>query len=115
MAYRPTYCEHIAEIERLLAIKPQRPLCFKVSRSERILMELLLRRSILSRAVAIGVLYGHRLDADHPKDITVNAIICSLRKQLASHDITITTEYGVGWYMTTENKHRLRKLIERVP
>jgi hypothetical protein len=60
---RPSFRERIADVEQLLAIDDPKPLIVKVSRAERILMELLLKRNMLTREVAWGVLYGHTVSA----------------------------------------------------
>src|SRR3984885_16335457 len=52
---RPSFRERIADVEQLLAIDDPKPLVVKVSRTERILMELLLKRNMLTREVAWGV------------------------------------------------------------
>ncbi len=49
---RPSFRERIADVEQLLAIDDPKPLIVKVSRTERILMELLLKRNMLTREVA---------------------------------------------------------------
>jgi hypothetical protein len=57
---RPSFRERIADVEQLLVIDDLKPLIVKVSHTERILMELLLKRNMLTREVAWGVLYDVR-------------------------------------------------------
>ena len=110
-----TFRERIADVEELLAIDDPKPLVIKVSRTERIMMELLLKRHILTREVAWGVLYGHRADADQPQYRVISATIHHLRNRLAKHGVRVTTEYGTGWYLKAEDRKKLQKLMECEP
>src|SRR5262249_40032773 len=108
---RLTFRERLHDIEQVLQLDDPKPLIIKVSRTERILMELLLKRDCLTREVAWGLLYGHRADADQPQYRVIATIIHHLRQRLAKHGIQITTEFGTGWYLKDEDRHKLRKLL----
>jgi hypothetical protein len=110
-----TFRERIADVEKLLAIDDPKPLIVKVSRTERILMELLLKRNTLTREVAWGVLYGHRPDADQPQYRVISTIIHHLRNRLSPHGVEITTEYGTGWYLKDKDRERLERLLSCSP
>ena len=112
---KPTFRERIADVERLLAIDDPKPLIIKVSRTERILMELLLKRNMLTREVAWGILYGHRPDADQPQYSVISSTIHHLRNRLSRHGVKITTEFGTGWYLTDEDRKKLEQLLARKP
>ena len=90
---KPTFRERVADVEQLLAIDDPKPLIFKVSRTEQILMELLLKRHMLTREVAWGALYGHRPDADQPQFRVIATTMHHLRKRLASQGVEITRTY----------------------
>jgi hypothetical protein len=107
--------ERIADVEQLLGIDDPKPLIVKVSRTERILMELLLRRNMLTREVAWGVLYGHRPDADQPQYRVISTIIHHLRSRLSPHGVEITTEYGTGWYLQEKDREKLEQLLACKP
>jgi hypothetical protein len=112
---RPTFRERIADVEQLLAIDDPKPLVVKVSRTERIIMELLLKRSMLTREVAWGVLYGHRADADQPQYRVIPTVVHHLRHRLAAHGVEITTEYGTGWYLKDKDREKLKQLLACSP
>jgi hypothetical protein len=109
--HRPTFRERIADVEELLAIDDPKPLAVKVSRTERILMELMLKRNMLTREVAWGVLYGHRADADQPQYRVISTIIHHLRGRLSPHGVEITTEHGTGWYLKDKDREKLKHLL----
>jgi hypothetical protein len=71
----------------------------------------LLKRDILTREVAWGVLYGHRPDADQPLYSVISTTIHHLRKRLALHDIEITNEHGIGWYLKDKDRAKLELLL----
>jgi hypothetical protein len=108
---RPSFRERIADVEQLLAIDDPKPLIIKVSRTERILMELLLKRNMLTREVAWGVLYGHRPDANQPQYRVISTIIHHLRNRLSPHGVEITTEHGTGWYLKDKDREKLEHLL----
>jgi hypothetical protein len=111
----PSFRERIADIEKLLAIDDPKPLIVKVSRTERILMELLMKRNMLTREVAWGVLYGHRPDADQPQYRVISTIIHHLRNRLSPHGVEITTEFGTGWYLKDKDREKLEHLLACKP
>ena len=112
---RPNFRERIADVEELLAIDDPKPLIVKVSRTERILMELLLKRNMLTREVAWGVLYGHRPDADQPQYRVISTIIHHLRDRLSPHGVEITTDFGTGWYLKDKDRDKLEQLLKCRP
>jgi hypothetical protein len=112
---RPSFRERIADVEKLLAIDDPKPLIIKVSRTERILMELLLKRNMLTREVAWGVLYGHRPDADQPQYRVIATLVHHLRHRLAPHGVEITTEYATGWYLKDKDREKLEHLLACKP
>jgi|SRR5215831_16853269 len=112
---RLTFRERLADIERVLQIDDPKPLVIKVTRTERVLMELLLKRNMLTREIAWQLLYGHRPDADQPQYRVIATTMHHLRHRLAKHGIKITTEFGTGWYLKVEDRERLKKLLARRP
>jgi hypothetical protein len=114
-ACKQTFRERIADIERLLRIDDPPPLIIKVSRTERVLMELLLKRQMLTREIAWQCLYGHRVDADQPEYKVISTIIHHLRDRLALHGVKITTEFGTGWYLTSKERTKLKALMRQRP
>ena len=112
---RPSFRERIADVEQLLAIDDPKPLIVKVSRTEPILMELLVRCNMLTREVAWGVLYGHRPDGDQPQYRVISTIIHHLRNRLLPHGVEITTEYGTGWYLKDKDREKLEHLLACKP
>jgi DNA-binding response OmpR family regulator len=113
---RVTFRERIADVELLLGIDSPRPLTFKISRTERILMELLLKRNMLTREVAWGVLYGHRPDADQPDYRVIATTMHHLRKRLKDQiGVEITTEHGSGWYLKKGEKEKLIFAMDKRP
>jgi hypothetical protein len=78
-------------------------------------MELLLKRNMLTREVAWGVLYGHRPDADQPQYRVVSTIIHHLRNRLLPHGVEITTEQGTGWYLKKKDREKLEHLLACKP
>ena len=48
---RPSFRERIADVKKLLAIDDPKPLIIKVSRTERIVIELLLKRDMVTHGV----------------------------------------------------------------
>jgi len=96
---RLTFRERLADIERVLQLDDPKPLPFKITRTERVLMELLLKRNCVTREIAWQLLYGHRADADQPQYRVISTVIFHLREKLKKQGVVITTEFGTGWYL----------------
>jgi DNA-binding response OmpR family regulator len=81
--------------------------------AERAIIEALLRAPGLMHRDTLNDLLDitlHRIDAVDPK--VINVQVCRLRRKLAAlvPPIEIQTAWGDGYYMTDENKERIRDI-----
>lgn len=76
------------------------------------MMGILLARHAVSKEQAFTALYGGLPEADQPEPKMIDIVVHRLRQALTPHGIEIAVVWGVGWYMTEENKAKLRALIE---
>ncbi len=88
------------------------PSSWHMSRSERLLMRGLMRRSILTREGAMALLYSGR-GGDEPGDKILDVFICRLRRTIESDGIRILNRHGEGFYLTAAMKARVLVLCER--
>jgi DNA-binding response OmpR family regulator len=103
----------IYELEEQLGARTDFPPILGLTLSEEALLGVLFKREIVTQAAAFAILYGSKADGgpSDPRNV-VSVLIMRLRKKIAAHGIEIKTRNGVGYYMTTEAKTRLRKIIE---
>ena len=73
---------------------------------------LLIHRPFVSRDAAYTVLFGGRPECDQPAGKIIEPMVCNLRKTLRRYDISIETRWGMGYYMTDENKRKVHGLKE---
>jgi len=91
------------------------PHVIRLSPIQRILVELLLTREMVTREAAYQAMYGHRPDADQPQwEHIVDEHITHLRRRLPA-DIPIEREWAVGWYLTQASRAKLQALMDRRP
>jgi DNA-binding response OmpR family regulator len=104
----------IYELEEQLGARTEFPPTLGLTLSEEALLGMLFKREIVTQAAAFAVLYGSNADGgpSDPRNV-VSVLIMRLRKKIAAHGIQIMTRNGVGYYMTSEAKSRLRSLIEK--
>lgn len=76
------------------------------------LMGMLYKSNIVSREAAFVALYGSRIECDQPDIKNLDVYIWRVRDRLKRYGITVNSQRGVGWYMTQENKAKLRAYLE---
>jgi len=106
----------IRELEEILGVTTEFPPTLGLTLSEEALLDVLLKREIVTQATAFAVLYGSRAGGEpsDPKNV-VSVLIMRLRKKLAAHGVDIKTRNGAGYYMTVKAKDQLRSIIETGP
>ena len=102
--------ERIHQLETILGMKEE----FKpeFTRTECVMLGLLLRRETVSRDVFFDALYGKRAFEDIPDPKTVEVLLSKLRKKLAGKGIKITTWYNVGYSLDEANKKLVKELCQ---
>lgn len=103
------------ELEAALGLKTVLPGVLDITEAEgKILGMLYASPAIVRRAAIEAVLYAGRADADLPANIrkVIDVHVCRLRQKLGPHGVSIGLSHGVGYFMTGENKARLRALID---
>jgi DNA-binding response OmpR family regulator len=103
----------IYELEEQLGARTEFPPMLGLTLSEEALLGVIFKREIVTQAAAFAVLYGSDADGgpSDPRNV-VSVLIMRLRKKIAAHGIEIKTRNGVGYYMTTEAKNRLQRIME---
>lgn len=112
--------DRVEDLEHLLGITEHFPrvLCPAIKGKFRRgfldpILGLLLARAYVPKEAMYEVLYGMRAEAEQPRTNVISVNICILRKVLKSHGIAITNIWGKGYYLTADDKAKLRALIEQ--
>lgn len=84
----------------------------KLSKSERQLFSLLMRRDIVSRESAWTVLYAGKPEVDRASDKNIDVMISHVRKKLRGI-AEIKTDFANGWFLERATKVRLQDMIDR--
>ncbi|MBB6306245.1 helix-turn-helix domain-containing protein [Xanthobacter tagetidis] len=98
----------VDELEGIL-LRPSLPACVRLTRKEEQVLSLLLARPLVSRADLMTALYSLSVD-DPPSERIIDIFILRVRRALKPHGIEIQTRWGQGWFLTNEDKERLRAL-----
>jgi hypothetical protein len=86
----------VVAIEEGFVLDHAQYIAFGLTRSEAILLALLMKRKIASRAAGLAVLYG-AMPADEPDGKILDIFVCRIRKALRRHGVgEIRTLQGVG-------------------
>lgn len=76
---------------------------------------MLMKRPCVPRSAAYIAIYGGRPECDQPDPKLVDVTVHRLRQALRPHGVEIAVARDRGWYLTPENKEKLRALIEAYP
>lgn len=107
--------DRVAELEELLGVglPPVPPREIHFTATELRTCGLLLKHSVVTREFYWRALYGALPDCDQPQgDSHFSVYICKLRHKLRPKGIEIGNSWGVGYFMTPENKARLTAVLE---
>jgi DNA-binding winged helix-turn-helix (wHTH) protein len=92
--------------------RPSIPRAFGLGRYTGALLELLMKRELVTKDSAFTFLYGQRSKSVHDSLMGVN--ISQLRKKLKECGIAIQTSYGEGWFIRSDDKKRLQSLFDKM-
>lgn len=111
--------DRIAELEHELGARPAFSMrrllgCTGWPKVCDVLLGLLLARDLVTREGAYTVMYGARAESEQPNIKILDVMVVRIRQRLRPHNISIETEWGVGYYITPDNKAKLRALIEQL-
>jgi two-component system cell cycle response regulator CtrA len=95
----------VDELEQIM-LRPELPLCLKITRRQSQVLGLLLARPVVSTADAMTALYELGT-GDPPNDTIVSVLVCHLRRRLKPFGINIETLWGRGYRLPPEDKERL--------
>jgi len=77
---------------------------------ERTALSAILSRKIMSRHSFMVAAYAISKWGDPPHDAVVDQFILRLRKKLRPFGVEIKNRHGEGWFMTPEDKEKVRRL-----
>lgn len=83
---------------------------FGLTKSEAQMLQILLRRGVVSREGMLTLLYSFRVDVPGVK--VVDVFLCKLRAKLSKHSITIKTVWGQGYSLDDEDKTKINQLLK---
>lgn len=107
--------DRVAELEDLMGLKLPLtpPSTVHLTATELRACGLLLKHSIVTKEFYWRALYGALPDCDQPQsDSGFSVYICKLRYKLEPKGIEISNQWGVGYYLTADNKAKLAALLE---
>lgn len=106
--------DRVEELEELLGLSREKQHVFwrlKLTPTQRAFISLLYYGGLLRRHAVFSALYGARLECDQPEEKILDVVLSKARIELSLHGICVQTQRGVGWFMTMDNKLKLRALI----
>lgn len=103
-----------AELRERLSVKPDKDYTygafFKLTPSEEILFQCLMDKDFCRHLYLFNALYSGKPDKDRDDNV-VPVFICKLQAKLKIHEIYIAKRWGQGYYLTTEAKEQIIKLV----
>jgi hypothetical protein len=108
--------DRVEELEQLLGIVAEdvvdRFIALGISPGEKRILNVLFTWKLVRREKLYTLLYGNRPECDQPDVRTIDVQICRLRKYLSAFNIAIGTQRDAGWFITEENKEKLKNLAD---
>lgn len=92
----------IEELKKVLAPEINTHFALGLTRSEEIVLSVLLSRPLVTRDMAMAALYFNKLDEPDTKIIDV--WVCKLRTKLSDFGATIENHRNKGWNLTPKSK-----------
>ena len=96
----------VKELEDRLGIDVAIPHEWKLTKTERAIFVMLVRREIVQKTAIFDELYAERSDGGPETDV-INVFVSKLRRKVQPHGVEILSSYGVGFYLAPEVRARL--------
>ncbi|WP_026784230.1 helix-turn-helix domain-containing protein [Pleomorphomonas koreensis] len=103
--------EQIAFLERALGLEFMPPVEWRLTPSEARVFGALCTRELMTRDVAMAVLYRD-LAKEEAYEKIVDVYICKMRKKLRPFGIEILNRWGVGYELTPESRAIIAERLE---
>lgn len=84
------------------------PMAFKLTYKEEQIFKVLLSRSLVSKQSFMAACYVDHFVCDRIIDV----FICKIRRKLERFDMKINTAWGKGYYISSEDKATVKKMLE---
>jgi len=110
--------DRVQELEELLGLSQttrDKLFILRLSPQQTALVALLYRGQLVRRSAAYTAIFGARHECEQPEEGILDVQMSRVRATLRPLGVSIETHRGVGWFMTPENKEKLRLLIEELP
>ena len=105
--------DRIETLESLLGLTFDYPPILGLTGQEGRLFRFLVSRDVLTKDAALTCLYSHRPDGDEAEAKIVDVLIYKLRRKLKPFGIAISTQWGIGYFMTNEAKAAVALLMPK--
>lgn len=104
--------EQVRQLTSLIKVETLYPEELGLTRSERAIVNALLRRQWCSHDQLYYATYGDRQDVDLPLPQIIAVFTVRIRRKFKPHGIAIETVWGEGYRMSQEDKCKLLEMIE---
>lgn len=103
--------ERVKELEKALDGSPETAIRFGLKKQLNSIFKVLLEREYLSKSSLETLMAVHGTNKDSYSHAAHNVLMWRLRKALAPHGIQVHTRSGFGYYLTVEDKERVRRMM----
>lgn len=98
-------------LEELSGAGFESPPEFALTRNESIIFGMLLKNQLVRRIAVMDALYMHKQDEAEIK--IVDVWVCKIRKKMKPYGITITVQWGQGYFMPAESKAIAQAMLDQ--
>lgn len=104
--------DRVEELEELLGLRQPAPSSAMphLTPCEFQLLGVLYRGGLITKEFAHRAIWGDKPEGDWPDLKIIDVFICKLRKKFSPLGVVIHTQWGVGYYLTAENKALLKTM-----
>ncbi len=107
--------ERVAQLEDLLNLEAPWTGLLGLTPAEGVVLTLLMRRDIVSKAQMMAALYAGRPDGGEEVGVKITDVfICKLRRKLKGFGVSIDTVWAIGWRMKQADKDAVNALAQQV-
>lgn len=98
-------------LEELSGVNFEAPPQFGLTKNETVIFGLLLKNKVVMRSSMMLALYMHKQDEADIK--IVDVWVCKIRRKLKPYGIEIGTQWGQGYFLTTDAKALAQSLLDQ--
>lgn len=101
---------HVDDLKKLFGSEIPIPRVFGLTGKESMLLQILVARPTVKKTDLMSIYEVNYASEEVPEIKIIDVFVCKMRKKLQPFDITIRTHWGNGYFLSTEDREKVKNM-----